>query len=327
MRRLLENYAARLWLKEQPPLVWRSLSRIYRLALGKKWQRPDERPSRPVIVVGNLTVGGTGKTPVVMALARQLSSAGYQPAVISRGYGGRPGQDLLRVQPGDDPRRVGDEPALMASSLQVPVWIARRRRLALEAAIESGADAVIADDGLQHADLPRSFEIVVIDGQRGLGNGWLLPAGPLRGPLERLKQADRILIKAPRTATALPQGGSFELRARALVGLADGRRRDPGHLAGRRVSAVCGIGQPAQFAALLEGLGMQVDLHAFPDHHDYCLSDLDGISGPVVTTAKDAVKLKRLGTLPVPVEVLEIEAVLPSELSADVVDHVRKFQP
>lgn len=327
MRRRLECYAKQLWTTQRPPLLWRGLSRVYRHALGSHWKRPAERPPCPVIVVGNLTVGGTGKTPVVMALARHLLGAGLQPAIISRGYRGRPGRAVRRVEPGDDPQLVGDEPALIAASLDVPVWIARRRRLALNAALEHGADVVIADDGLQHRDLPRSFEIVVIDGQRGLGNGWLLPAGPLRGPPERLGQAERILIKAPVTARDLPSGSVFELRPLALAALADGRRGPPDGLAGRAVSALCGIGHPAQFVSLLEALGMRVDLHAFPDHHAYRLVDLDGIDEPIVTTAKDAVKLRALGSLPVSIEVLEVEAALPAELVAGVVDHVRKFRP
>ena len=327
MRHRLESFARRLWSTQRPPALLRGLSRLYRYALGSNWQRPAERPACPVIVVGNLTVGGTGKTPVVMALARHLLGAGHKPAIISRGYRGKSGRSVRRVEPGDDPRQVGDEPALMAASLEVPVWIARRRSLALQAALEHGADVVIADDGLQHRDLPRSFEIVVVDGRRGLGNGCLLPAGPLRGPPERLEQADRILIKGPRTAPDLPSGPSFELRALALVSLADGSRRPPDSLAGRQVSALCGIGHPDQFASLLEKLDMRVELHAFPDHHDYRLSELDGIDGPIVTTAKDAVKLKTLGSLPVAVEVLEVEAALPAGLIADLVDHVRKFRP
>ena len=326
MRRKLERYAQRLWYRERPGRFWMGLSQLYRLGLGSNWQRPNERPPCPVIVVGNLSVGGTGKTPVVMALVRHLLDAGLKPAIISRGYGGQPDRPALRVEPGDDPRRVGDEPALMAASLKVPVWVARRRRLALQAAVAAGAELVIADDGLQHRGLPRSFEIVLIDGERGLGNGHLLPAGPLRCPAERLAQADRVLLRAPCTASGLPAGLVFELRVLGLTRLDSGKRSLPTSRSGQTVTAVCGIGHPGQFATLLESLGMQVDLQAFPDHHSYRNSDLAGMARPIITTAKDAVKLRVLTPVPTGVEVLEIDAALPAELLDAVVSHVREFK-
>lgn len=327
MRRRLERFARRLWYGGRPSPVWLGLSRLYRLGLGAKWGRPTERPPCPVIVVGNLTVGGTGKTPVVMALARSLLQAGLKPAIISRGYGGRPGRAVVRVRPGDDPGRVGDEPALMAASLDVPVWIARRRRLALEAALSAGAEVVIADDGLQHRDLARSLEIVVVDGGLGLGNSRLLPAGPLRCPVERLEQVDHVLLRAPCSAPDLPAGEVFELRPMALTGLHDRLRREPTSSSGQSVTAVCGIGHPEQFQALLERLGMRVELKAFSDHHRYRGSDLAGLARPIITTAKDAVKLRALEPIQTGVEVLEVEAALPVGLVDAVVGHVREFRP
>ncbi len=325
LRGALEDYAGRLWYGAPKPTPWLALSALYRLLLGARWRRPGAAPGCPVIVVGNLTVGGTGKTPVVMALVRALQQAGHRVAVISRGYGGRVRCGPERVERDADPWRVGDEPALLASSLQAPVWIGRQRDQALAAALAQGAEVVVADDGLQHRALARSFEIVVVDGQRGFGNGRLLPAGPLRGPIERLKQADQLLVRAPRRLAGLPPGPEFTLEPLSLLAL-DGRRRAPDSLAGQTVTAVCGIAHPAQFKAQLEALGMRVDLRAFPDHYRFRAADLDGLSGPIVTTAKDAVKLRCLERLPGSIEVLEIEAMLPPELIAAVLAHVREFQ-
>jgi len=327
VRQLLERYFQGLWYGERSFRLWSPFSRLYRLGLGSGWRRPCERPPCPVIVVGNLTVGGTGKTPVVMAVARHLLRCGLKPAIISRGYGGSPGRCPARVDKDADPRRVGDEPALMAASVGVPVWVARRRRLALDAAHAAGADVVISDDGLQHRDLPRSFEIVVIDGQRGLGNGLLLPAGPLRCPVERLAQADGVLLRRPCSAADLPPGRVFELQALALSSLDGRERRAPTSRSGQAVTAVCGIGHPGQFAAQLKALGMRVELRAFPDHHRYRRADLAGLAEPIITTAKDAVKLRRLTPLPSGVEVLEVEARLPDALVDELVSHVREFQP
>lgn len=326
MRGRLEQYAQRLWYGQPRPTPWVLLATLYRASLGSRWQRSGDRPPCPVIVVGNLTVGGTGKTPVVLALVHELQRAGLSVAVISRGYGGAVGRGPERVAREADPRHVGDEPALLAASLDSPVWVGRSRQRALAAALADGAQVVVSDDGLQHRGLARSFEIVVVDGRRGFGNGRLLPAGPLRCPPVRIEQADRVLVRAPRLASALPTGADFTLEAKALVN-PEGQRRSPDSLSGQTVTAVCGIGHPEQFRAQLESLGMQVDLRAFPDHHDYRAPDLEGLSGPIVTTTKDWVKLRRLERLPAGLEALEVEARLPSELLTDVLGHVREFQP
>ncbi|MGY6555068.1 MAG: tetraacyldisaccharide 4'-kinase, partial [Wenzhouxiangella sp.] len=277
-------------------------------------------------VVGNLSVGGTGKTPVVMALAQHLLDSGFKPAVISRGYGGHVGRGPEQVEPPVDPSHVGDEPALIASALDVPVWVGSRRRWALEAAVAAGADVVIADDGLQHRQLPRSFELVVVDGLRGFGNGRLLPAGPLRCPIQRLAEADRVLLRGPCTGPDLPAGIPFRLKPLALRDLTGKQPQPPDSLAGQSVSAVCGIGHPEQFAGQLEALGMQVELHAFPDHHRYACADLLKLPRPIVTTAKDAIKLRRLEPVPAGIHVLDVAAELPLALLQDLVEHVREFQ-
>lgn len=325
MRQAIEKYAQELWYGQQSAGGWAGLAWLYRQALGARWHRPPQRPPVPVIVVGNLSVGGTGKTPVVIALARHLLDCGLKPAVISRGYGGTVGRGPERVEAQADPARVGDEPALIASVLDLPVWVGARRRRALDAAVAAGAEVVIADDGLQHRELARSFELIVVDGLRGFGNGRLLPAGPLRCPIERLFEADRVLLRGPCTGPGLPAGIPFALKPLALRDLSRKQSQAPDSLAGRSVSAVCGIGHPEQFAAQLEALGMRVELHAFQDHHRYRPADLSKLSRPIVTTAKDAIKLRRLLPVPEGIRVLDVEAELPPSLLQDLVEHVREF--
>lgn len=326
MRGALERYAQRRWYcGRRPGLLWRGLAGLYRLVLARRWQRPGGIPPCAVVVVGNLTVGGTGKTPVVAALAAALAAAGWKPAIVSRGYGGRGHGRPRCIGPDADPVEVGDEPAMLAALGGAPVWVCSQRRLALEEALAAGADVVIADDGLQHAALPRSFEILVIDGERGLGNGWLLPAGPLRSPPARLGQVDAVLLRGPVLRPDGPAGLPFKLEPTTLAELGGQGRCAPDSLSGQAVSAVCGIGNPDQFARQLEGLGMQVSLYPFPDHYRYRVDDLEALPRPIVTTAKDAVKLRRLEGVSAGIHVLEVRAVLPPELIARVLEHVREF--
>ncbi len=323
VRGLIERRLNALWYGSgDPPLLLRGMSRLYRLALGRRWHRPAARPPIPVIVVGNLTAGGTGKTPVVIALARHLAGLGQPVAVISRGYGAAAARVVIRVDADSDPARSGDEPVLIARRAQVPVYVARRRDAALARAVAEGARIVISDDGLQHARLARSLELCVVDGQRGLGNGWLLPAGPLRQPVERLEAVDQVLIKG--AGWTRPGGLQFELVPEALQRLDGGRSRPPEALSGQAVDALCAIANPRAFAATLEQLGMQTRLHAFPDHHAFRVDDLRGLAGPIVTTAKDAVKLERLSTGQA-IDVLHVGARLPDPVIGQVERHVREF--
>ncbi|MEE4639323.1 MAG: tetraacyldisaccharide 4'-kinase [Wenzhouxiangella sp.] len=329
MRVWLERYANRLWYEtECPAWPWRALAGLHRVVLGGRWQRPAGRPPVPVLVVGNLAVGGSGKTPSVIALARHLHRMGLRTGIISRGYG-RSGSSQgdrrpLRVNPDSDPDQCGDEPVFIAQATGLPVWVCRDRRAALESAVIEGAEVVVSDDGLQHRRLARSFEIVLIDGQRRFGNGRLLPAGPLRQPVARLEQADAVLFRAAGDSNP-DQEQCFDLVPEALVRLDDGARLAPRALAGQAVSAVCGIAHPAQFVRTLEALGQQPTLFAFPDHHRFVPADLRALGTPIVTTAKDAVKLRRLGRLPGSVYVLEVSATLPDSLLQAVTDHVQQF--
>lgn len=320
LRAALERHFNRIWYQRpQPPLIYRWLSAVY-AGLGRsRFRRPLARPPVPVIVVGNLTVGGGGKTPLIMALCRQLSARGHAVAVVSRGYGGRHRGQALSVSAGMDPALCGDEAVMIAESTGLPVWVCRRRSRALQAAVDGGAQVVLSDDGLQHAALPRSFEICLIDGKRGLGNGWLLPAGPLRQPSERLDLVDRVLVKGD---------GRSDVEALRLYQRVVGVARLDGGVAsplqdwhGQAVDAVCGIANPKAFLDSLRELGMTVRAHVFPDHHPYRRADLANLSGPVITTAKDAVKLRRLD-LELSIHVLEVELTLPPALTDEIERHL-----
>jgi tetraacyldisaccharide 4'-kinase len=244
----------------------------------------------PVVVVGNLSVGGAGKTPLVIALAEGLRARGWRPGVISRGYGGS-AAGPERVLPQSAPARVGDEPCLIAARSGAPVAIARRRPEAL--ALLAGSrevDLVIADDGLQHYALARDVEILVIDGRRRFGNARLLPAGPLREPPERAAACDFRVVNG-----GAPEPGEVPMRlvlgaARAL----DGSATQPlSELAGRRVHALAGIGDPERFFDALRALGIEVVPHPFPDHHAFVAADLRFAEPlPLLMTEKDAVKCR-----------------------------------
>lgn len=324
IRAPLERYLHRIWYQSSRPPRWLTwLEEGHRRWLGSNWHRPSRTPPRPVIVVGNLTAGGAGKTPVIIALARHLGASGIRVGVISRGYGGSEPANPQRVSRDDPPSRSGDEPVLIAARTGLPVWICRHRDRALRAALQAGCDAILSDDGLQHAALARSLEICVIDGQRGLGNRRLLPAGPLRQPVERLDQTDLILIKGP--GFRHPQGHAFELEPTGMTRL-DGTSAEPlREWSGRAVDAVCGIANPDQFVATLEALGIEPRLRAFADHHRYEAADIDSLAGPVITTEKDAVKIARLSTAQT-VRALRVEAMLPGAVLDRVDQHLQEFE-
>ena len=257
------------------------------------WQAPV-----PVIVVGNITVGGTGKTPLVIWLVQWLQRHGLRPGVVSRGYGGKGNRSPLAVAAqGADPARCGDEPVLIAARTQCPVVVCRDRVKAVRALLRGGdVDVVVADDGLQHYALGRDVEIAVVDGARGLGNGRLLPAGPLREPAERLAEVDWVVSNGC-PSKAVPEAGLMRMRPVAFVNLGTGESLSPMEFAAghERVHAVTGIGNPNRFAQLLIELGLDPELHAFADHHRFSGAEIayeDGIL--VVCTDKDAVKLSRL---------------------------------
>lgn len=254
----------------------------------------------PVIVVGNVTVGGTGKTPLVLWLVRALSGKGCRPGVIVSGYGGS-AREPARVLPGDDPGLRGDEAVLMARLAGVPVWSGRDRVLCAQALLRAHPDCtlLVCDDGLQHYRLRRDIEIAVED-ERGMGNGYLLPAGPLREPADR--RVDARVVNAGQAPVA--GGFSMQLEPSGFYRLDDpGTVVDASRFRGRRVHAIAGIGAPERFFSTLRLMGVDAICHAFPDHHDFIASDL-AFSGcdVVLMTEKDAVKCERLAGPAHPVE-------------------------
>ena len=259
---------------------------FFRLRLFK-----SRRAGIPVIVVGNLSVGGCGKTPLVLWIADFLRHEKWHPGIVSRGYGGgaqRPCEATLA----SDPAEVGDEPMLLARRSGCPVWVAPDRLAAVQA-LRAGhpeVDILIADDGLQHYALARDLEVCVVDA-RSEGNGFLLPAGPLREPRSRLASVDAVVRHGTRTGS----GYEMTLEGENLVRLADARDvRAAKSFAGQRVHAVAGIGDPKRFFLQLARFGIKVVPHPFPDHHPFRAEDLDfGDETPVVMTEKDAVKCKR----------------------------------
>lgn len=272
----------------------------------------------PVIVVGNIAVGGTGKTPLLMALVKFLQTQGLRPGVVSRGYGGTSNLPTLVVDAATDPVLCGDEPALIAQMCSCPVVVGRNRVLAARRLIaEFACDLILSDDGLQHYALARDIEVLVLDGKRRLGNGWCFPLGPLRERATRLAQVDWVLtngesptseaseaseVKVP---DVRPQHSSFQLSARAWrsvqsqtltpltvypwLQLQDTRSGSPAP----KVFAIAGIGNPHRFFASLARLGIACEQRSFADHHAYQLEDFAFAEGnPVLMTSKDAVKCK-----------------------------------
>jgi tetraacyldisaccharide 4'-kinase len=240
----------------------------------------------PVIVIGNLSVGGTGKTPLTMAVVQALRDRGYRPGVVSRGYGGSQREPML-LSGTPDPAQVGDEPCLIAVT-GVPVAVGRNRPAAAKLLIDAGCNVIVADDGLQHYRLARDLEICVIDGVRRFGNGRLLPAGPLREPISRLR---RVELRVCNGGVADDGEYLMLLRGDDAFCLRAGEQRSLASFAGQRVHAVAAIGHPRRFFDSLRRVGIDVIEHAFADHHRFVAADLNFTDDlPLLMTDKDAVK-------------------------------------
>lgn len=260
-----------------------------------------ERLEVPVIVVGNISVGGSGKTPVVHWVVERLRAQGYVPGVVSRGYG-RYATGVTLVDADDDAGRVGDEPLLLARTVACPVAVGTDRAAAGRALLAAHPDCnvIVADDGMQHYRLHRDVEVAVVD-QTVVGNALLLPAGPLREPLVRLATVDLVIahgVLALETLSALASTPivSMSLEGDVLLPVGPGAHRPSRplvELVGQRVHAVAGIGRPERFFAQLADFGLQVVAHPFPDHHDFRAEDLRFESDdPLIMTSKDAVKCR-----------------------------------
>ena len=244
----------------------------------------------PVIVVGNISVGGTGKTPLTLALAQQLVERGWHPLIVSRGYGGK-SQRPQQVSADSAAQQVGDEPLLMARRDICPVWIGRDRAATAHAAIQANpqCNIVLCDDGLQHYRLQRDAEVAVIDGVRGFGNGFLLPAGPLREPVSRLQTVDAVVVNG---GDALTGQYAMQLSGELFYNLLDPDKTvSTDHFQTTKTHAVAGIGHPQRFFQHLEKMGISFTAHAFPDHHPYSAGDLAFENcDAILLTEKDAVK-------------------------------------
>jgi tetraacyldisaccharide 4'-kinase len=273
--------------------LYLALARARRAAYRRGW-RPTVEAAVPVIVVGNVSVGGTGKTPFVIWLAEQLKQRGRTVGIVTRGYRGKGTVWPRAVTATSDPREVGDEPVLLARRTGCPVVAGPDRVACVEALLaRSRVDVVLSDDGLQHYRLGRAFEIAVVDGARGMGNGLCLPAGPLREPPSRLQEVDATVVNGRGWGHA----GVF--RAEAVVTrvyqLKDGSLRSLDTFLKEPVHAVAGIGNPQRFFDLLRDAGLDVEAHPLEDHAEITLDDLTfDEPGAVLITEKDAVKCEHL---------------------------------
>ncbi len=246
----------------------------------------------PIVVVGNLTVGGTGKTPLLIHLAKQLMAHGYKPGVVSRGYGAK-GSYPVRVTPNTEVLRSGDEPLLIARSINVPVVVDPDRVNAVSEVLKSGSiDIVLSDDGLQHTRLGRQLEIVVIDGKRGLGNGLLLPAGPLR---ESPKRLDTVNVVVRHGGKPNPGESSMATSLGTVVNINDGRESSLDAFKQKKCVVITAIADPDRFYQQLSEEGLQFERIEFLDHHYFSLEDLQNYQdSTVLMTEKDAVKCQTL---------------------------------
>ena len=303
------------WLNVLMPVAW-----LFKLLTGNRRSRLQKQFQGksfavPVVVIGNISVGGSGKTPLVIALVKALAETGLRSGVVSRGYGGSAEHYPLLVTEDGNATRSGDEPLLIAqqtAQFNCPVVVDPDRRRGVEYLLANNeVDLVLTDDGLQHYGLHRDIEIAVLDGARGLGNGKLLPAGPLREPIERLSGVDFVVANGAVEPAFQPLvDAEISLQARVFRNLSDGRQVAADSWSeSTAVHAVAAIGNPERFARTLEHLGLEVSLHPKDDHRPLQQADISFADNkPVIITAKDAVKLK--DPVPENVWVLDVETVI-----------------
>jgi len=290
------GWTERLWYRLSPwHLLLLPLSALFRLlaaarrGLYRSGILPSYRLAVPVVVVGNITVGGAGKTPLVLWLARFFSELGFHPGIVSRGYASAACAPRA-VTPTSDPAHCGDEPLLLARRSRCPVWVGANRVAVAQALLkaEPQCNLLLCDDGLQHYRLRRDVEIAVVDGARGFGNGLLLPAGPLREGITRLRSVDAVVVNGAGAVS----GYAMSLVGNVFRNLADASlTADAAQFHGMQLHAVAGIGNPQRFFDHLRGLGLNIEAHPFPDHHRYRPEELvfPGADA-LLMTEKDAVK-------------------------------------
>ena len=326
--------SAWLWLLLPLSLVVRYVA-VRRLRTLQKASKSGhiEALGCPVIVVGNLKVGGTGKTPLIIALSHHLKKEGFRPAIISRGYKSQSQRYPLLVDDSVSVSDSGDEPALIYRHTGCPVVIDPDRAAALRFVRQhTDANVVLSDDGLQHFGLPRSYEICVVDPVREFGNGLCLPAGPLREPVSRLQQVDAVVLNgdAQPYHPLLSRCFRIGIKAEALVNLSTAERR-PFSAApfkiGTTIEAVAGLGNPERFFSLLEDLPYSIQTHSFPDHYQYRSEDFQGAAfsqgNPIVMTEKDGIKCGKFADSRF--WCLDVEARVDLDLLTQVSQHVRHF--
>lgn len=291
-------YGAARWTFWLLPVMWLFIALAgFRRLLILRFQKKD-LPT-PVIVVGNISVGGTGKTPLIIALVKWLQEQGYHPGVMSRGYGGQAPRYPYLLTSASSAKEAGDEPLAVFQQTNAAVVVGADRIENGKLLEDQGCDILLSDDGLQHYRLGRDIEIAVVDGQRGLGNGWRLPVGPLRESAARLKTVDWVVVNSPADNFALPAVNGetlffipMQIQPGELIQLNSGKKIGRTDLP-NQITAVAGIGNPQRFVNTLEQLGFQPHLHAFSDHHHFVADDFKFSNElPVVMTEKDAVKCR-----------------------------------
>ena len=274
-------------------LVFFIVSRIHFWLYKSSFLKVKESKA-PIVVVGNITVGGTGKTPIVISIVNYFESKNKKVGVVSRGYGGSYSQEVLEVVSSSNPNECGDEPLLIKQKTQAVVAISKKRAKAVEFLNHQyQPDIIISDDGLQHYSMGRHIEIVVIDGMSRLGNGLFLPSGPLRDSKNRLNSVDFII----NNGSSLNGEFSSQLESKSFVNLITGEKKDLDFFKGRKCYAVAGIGKPKNFFSVLESFEIEVIPKPFPDHYQYEEEDLSFDNKyPILMTSKDCVKCSQFAS-------------------------------
>lgn len=296
MKKILSRIAQYVWYEDVFIATWLTafsmlfidIVRFRRFLYRKGFLTSTALPC-PVIIVGNLSVGGTGKTPLVIALANYLKQQGFRPGVISRGYGGNHKAEAIQVTASSDPQQVGDETVLIAKQTGCPVAVAAKRVEGAQLLLKNtDCNIILSDDGLQHYALKRDIEIAVIDGERRFGNNSCLPGGPLREPLERLNEVDFIIVNGtPAEGREIP----MTIKADMAINLRSGEQKPLAEFKGQPCHAIAGIGHPERFFNLLASYGLSIENHSFPDHHVFSAKEINFRDPkPVLMTEKDAVK-------------------------------------